>query len=536
MEDVFRDYEECYVPPFRGGEVPPAGGPDAPNLANELIREETMLLGLSVEAIDRLWRALRDPRTTLEQANTLIEILGKQWHFRAESTLFACFLLFPDPMSRWSHVEIGNYYTYSSLIHFKDLCESALLQFYSTHPQRRARALALLEEVDAKLEKPSLHKFELALTRGRRAGTYTMRIQDAQWPGCIGESGTLRFPKADVDDLREFGFERQHRSMMTEDLRHVGAILCQALKNSKLEKHLDNSMILSQREPNCMGMSLVLHFLEDTQELSALPWNALYNEKKSRFLVRDGDMIVVFRIYPKHAMPMNPWRKRRDIRLLVIRSEPPPEIRRRLASEGLGLRQLDTQAEKKTFDKGLKNWNRDSDTILRLDQVRARDEAIFEEISDHRYDYDGVHYFGHGLHHDGKGYLIFEEERGPAGPLRSGQDLLSLIGKNRNAQIATLMACQSAARSDQEEGHLSLAETLTRGGIPSVIAMQQPVRKTTAMTFSRHFYHELMRTQSIDRAFKLALASISYHTNRQDAPEWCAPVLYTRRHGLERRP
>jgi len=537
MDDLFEDDFMVYPPPFREDQETHMRGPTAANLIEQYCPENAIRQDLSMGEFDPIWGALQDPRTKLAEAYRLIEILGKQWHFRAESMLFACYLLFPDPISRWALVMIGNYYTYSSLIHFKQLCEKALLQFYSTHPLRRERARELLKEIDSRLKKPTFYKFEIGVSAPRTEGRYQMRVLNSPWPGCTGVGGRgeiLVFSRAHLETLGQFNYERQQRSIKTEELEPVGSILLGALMAGKVGKCLENSLILSQKDPQGMGMSLVLHLYEGAEGLSGLPWNALFDAQKKRFLVREGDLTVTFQIYPKNAMPLNPWRGERDVRLLVIRSEPDKEIRRKLAEEGISLRQLDTKEETENFNNGLENWNRDSDSVLRLDQVEALDDDIFREMSTHRYDYDGVHYFGHGLHDGSQGYLIFQEERGGSGPLRSGRDLLTLIGKNSNLQVVTLMACQSGVRSIHGDGNYSLAEAFTREGIPSVIAMQQPIRKTTALTFSRHFYHEMMRTQSIERGFKLAIGAISCRLDKKDAPEWSAPVMFTRRAGQER--
>lgn len=537
MDDLFEDDFMAYSPPFREDQETHMRGPTVENLINQYRPENAIRLDLSMGEFDPIWSALQDPRTKLSEAYDLIEILGKQWHFRAESMLFACYLLFPDPFSRWALVMIGNYYTYSSLIHFKQLCEKALLQFYSTHPLRRERAQKLLEEIDSRLKKPTLYRFEIGVSAPRAEGRYQMRVLSSPWPGCTGVGGrgeSLVLRKVHLELLRQFNYERQQRSIKTKDLEQVGSILLNALMAGKVGQCLENSLILSQKDPQGMGMSLVFHLYKGAEGLSALPWNVLFDAQQERFLVREGDLTVIFQIYPENAMPLNQWRGERDIRLLVIRSEPDKEIRRKLAAEGISLRQLDTKEEAENFNKGLENWNRDSDNVLRLDQVEALDEDIFREISAHRSDYDGVHYFGHGLHDGYQGYLIFQEERGARGPLRRGRDLLTLIGKNSNLQMVTLMACQSGVRSIQSDGNYSLAEAFTREGIPSVIAMQQPVRKTTALTFSRHFYHEMMRTQSIERGFKLAIGAISCRLDKKDAPEWSAPIMFTRRAGQER--
>jgi CHAT domain-containing protein len=276
-------------------------------------------------------------------------------------------------------------------------------------------------------------------------------------------------------------------------------------------------------------VALTLH-LADPQLLD-LPWSCLYDndEKKQNFLVRDCDVIIALRRLTERSA-LRPWDSSRTTRLLVIVSQPDDSIRQSLLKAGIGLVDVDTKEEKDHFTEGYKKWNRDSDQLLSIDVVSARDDQIFELMSDTRFDYDAVHYFGHCLHDGKHPYLVFEDARGPRGPLRTAQDFLNLVGKNRALQLVTLVACQSAVRTTETPVHRSLAEDLLAAGVPTVVAMQTAIRRSTGLTFARHFYHELIRTGSASTAFHKAVQAITVRPsgNLVEA-EWAAPALFIRR-------
>jgi hypothetical protein len=205
-------------------------------------------------------------------------------------------------------------------------------------------------------------------------------------------------------------------------------------------------------------------------------------------------------------------------------------MRRSLLRAGIGLVDVDTEEEKIHFSEGCKKWNRDSDRLLCVDIVHARDDKIFDLMSNNRFDYDAVHYFGHCLHDGERPYLVFEDARGPQGPLRTARDFLNLVGKNRALQLVTLVACQSAARTTGAAAHRSLAEEILAAGVPTVVAMQTAIRRSTGLTFARHFYHQLIRTGSASTAFHKAVQAITVRPPGDSVEaEWAAPAIFIRR-------
>ena len=488
-------------------------------------------LDLSAAEISELWELLKKDIISLGQAFDVIRLLGRQWHPQAEKALTDCYLKLEDPLSNWAALGLGSYYTYSTLTHVQEILTKELETHFATDPRLRSRAQEMLSEVARRLAPPKFIKLEIKIDR---ADPPPIRykaeiIRSSHFPQDEGESDIFGFSAAERSQIEDFLQTWQRRTLAETDLSKIGKLLYKRLFGGRLSNCLDNCLVCSRQDARFAGVALTLHLADPW--LLDLPWSCLYDndEKKQNFLVRDCDVTIALRRLTERSA-LRPWDRSRTTRLLVIVSQPDNSIRQSLLKAGIGLVDVDTKKEEENFCEGLKKWNRDSDRLLSIDIVHARDDRIFDFMSDNRFDYDAIHYFGHCLHDGEHPCLVFEDTRGPRGPLRTAQDFFNLVGKNRALQLVTLVACQSAVRTTGAAAYRSLAEEILAAGVPTVVAMQTAIRRSTGLTFARHFYHQLIRTESASTAFHKAVQAITVRPPGDSAEaEWAAPALFIRR-------
>jgi hypothetical protein len=489
-------------------------------------------LDLSAAEISELWELLKQDTINLDQAFDVITLLGRQWHPQAEKALTDCYLRLENPLSSWAALALGSYYTYSSLIHIQDILAKELEAHFATDPRLRSRAQEMLSEIARRLAPSEFVKLEIKIDHIDRAdasphGYKAEIIRSSHFPQDEGIDDTFSFSDTERSRVETFLQTWQVRTMSETNLSEIGALLYQKVFGGKLGKCLDNCLLRNRQDAKFVGLAFTLHLTD--RWLMGLPWSCLYQQKEQYFLVRDCDVTIALRLLTERSA-LRPWDGSRTTRLLVIRSQPDSDMRRALLQAGIGLVDVDTKEEKANFSEGLKKWNRDSDRLLCIDMIDARDDEIFKLMSDNRFDYDAVHYFGHCLHDGERPYLVFEDTRGSRGPLRTAQDFVNLVGKNRALQLVTLVACQSAVRTTGTAVHRSLADEFLAAGVPTVVAMQTAIRRSTGLTFARHFYHELIRTGSAVTAFHKAVQAITVRPpGNVVEPEWAAPAFFIRR-------
>ena len=394
----------------------------------------------------------------------------------------------------------------------------------------RSRAETMLSEIERRLAPPQFVKLEAKIggSSDHSPARYTAEIiRSSHLPQDEGQHDRFTFSDADRCKIGDFLQTWQRRTLAETDLSDIGTLLYQKLFGGRLNKCLDNCLLYSRQDARFAGVALTLHLSDPW--LLGLPWSCLYSKKGEQFLVRDCDVTIGLRLLNERSA-LRPWDGSRTTRLLVVVSQPDESIRQSLLKARIGLVDVDTKKEEDNFCEGLKKWNRDSDRLLCVDIVHARDDEIFDFMSNNRFDYDAVHYFGHCLHDGEHPYLVFEDARGPRGPLRTAEDFLNLVGKNRALQLVTLVACQSAVRTTGTAAHRSLAEDLLAAGVPTVVAMQTAIRRSTGLTFARHFYHQLICTGSASTAFHKAVQAITVRPLGEVVElEWAAPALFIRR-------
>lgn len=246
-------------------------------------------------------------------------------------------------------------------------------------------------------------------------------------------------------------------------------------------------------------------------ELSALPWEFLYDPQPDLFLAISSN-VVLSRYVVDAASFAKPMTIKPPLRVLAAFSSPPDLPALNLEQE----RALLTKATRRAVDeKRLELHFLDHTTNASL-------RSALRDTQPHVF-----HFAGHG-HFDGqRGYLLFEDEYGDATKI-SDRVLREFFEDAPDAKLAVLNACQGAAAS-AGDAFSGLAPNLVQRGLPAVVAMRYPVPDRAALIFAREFYEAL--TQPTSTAVDVAAAAgrrAIYQDLGPDGRSWGIPNVYLR--------
>jgi hypothetical protein len=142
-----------------------------------------------------------------------------------------------------------------------------------------------------------------------------------------------------------------------------------------------------------------------------------------------------------------------------------------------------------------------------------------------RAEYHAFHFIGHGGYDPRAktGALLFENANGFREPV-SAEFLRTIFQGRRSLQLAVLNACEGS-RTNPADPFAGVAQSLVRGGVAAVIAMQFEISDDAAIILSSEFYSALADGYPVDAALSEARAAV--YTGVSPV-EWAIPVLYLR--------
>lgn len=157
---------------------------------------------------------------------------------------------------------------------------------------------------------------------------------------------------------------------------------------------------------------------------------------------------------------------------------------------------------------------------------RATPDALCQKLKQANEDLKGyhlLHFAGHGFYKlmtrqppvdapVAAGLVLVKDDGQPA-YLLSGKLLKWL--QDSSIRIVVLSACQTAG----------VAQMLSAGGIPAVVAMQFPISDSAALKFSKGFYDSLTAYEPIDVCVLRGREAITYHMGK-DNPYWGVPSVF----------
>ncbi|HSR54551.1 MAG TPA: CHAT domain-containing protein [Acidobacteriota bacterium] len=158
---------------------------------------------------------------------------------------------------------------------------------------------------------------------------------------------------------------------------------------------------------------------------------------------------------------------------------------------------------------------------------RLRD-ATFEQILDKLREgkWHILHFIGHG---SSKG-LRFRTSDG--GERLVGRRDWSVVGQNAKPLRLVVLNCCDSAASSPGELFSSVAEELSRAGVPAVVGMRSLIEDRSAVIFAQWFYKDLAEGRPVDTAAASARRALFHQAGHRcfkpDPPDsiWSTPVVY----------
>jgi Tol biopolymer transport system component len=309
------------------------------------------------------------------------------------------------------------------------------------------------------------------------------------------------------------GTKRRVRRIESPDMQEIKAF-GRELFDAIFENELGDCLRLSrdQAERNRAGLRIRLRLDESGDgtgvALSDVPWEFMYDAGGDEFLCLSNTTPVVR--YQDLRQPIERLAVKPPLRLLVMISAPRDAPALDVAHEQATL----DEALRDPIEKGLITVDRMEEATLERLQRRLR-----------RNEYHIFHFIGHGGYGErGQGgVLLFENAEGRSEPV-SAEFLRTLFQNKKTLRLAVLNACEGA-RTDPTDPFAGVAQSLVRGGVAAVIAMQFEISDEAAIILSSEFYSALADGYPVDAA--LAEARTAVYT-RSSAVEWAIPVLYLR--------
>ena len=154
-----------------------------------------------------------------------------------------------------------------------------------------------------------------------------------------------------------------------------------------------------------------------------------------------------------------------------------------------------------------------------------------EHLKERKHWYHIVHCDMHGGFTDSGGFLVFESGRKQ--PQNISAEQISALLSDLDIPVVVLNACRSGMLDESAcDPFASVAASLVKSGIVSVVAMSHSLFVSGAQVFVPTFYHQLFETGSVAEAVyagrrrMLTNPSQLCPRGRFDLEDWIVPVLY----------
>lgn len=253
----------------------------------------------------------------------------------------------------------------------------------------------------------------------------------------------------------------------------------------------------------------VLRFPREAISLAALPWELSWDIDRNQAILIRGNTIDSCERYIDIDMaipPPLPGGQRPHLLALAPVYNIPDDIRQSERAARLETWERLQQDNKITYDEISPLTMRKLNNYLLKMPARP----------------DVIHFFGHGIYRNGKGYLLFDTDAGGR-DLVSAERLASVLG---DVRLVVIHACQSAMIDTEGSLLTGVAPALSME-TGAVVAMQLTVRIESAMRFSEVFYDELLsKGRSLQDS--VARARQILYSESGDGSSWYVPTLYIR--------
>jgi hypothetical protein len=290
----------------------------------------------------------------------------------------------------------------------------------------------------------------------------------------------------------------------TKPLKDFGAKLYNAVFQSELRETLLRSISLTSTQG--AGLRLRLR-LTDAPELADLPWEFLYDDRRSRFLAQSRRTPLVR--YLDLPDPPYPLTVDGPLRLLVMVSSP------------TAYPKLDVEQEWCLLNEALTEQLAEGQVIV--ERLKANMGMLRQRLR--REAFHIIHFIGHGYFRSDwrTGVLVMEDADGRPHEV-TGEEFGGLLNEYDPTRLAVLNACEGA-RNDASDPFAGVAQSLIQQGLPAVVAMQYEITDDAAVILARELYGAIADGLQLEAALAEARGAIRDEGN---PTEWGTPVLYSR--------
>lgn len=353
--------------------------------------------------------------------------------------------------------------------------------------------------------------FNLLLSTSREG--YQARVLNSPAGGAstsfnlpVANQERIQFTKWLVQQPREIKLSEEANLSTEVNLEELGQELWTAVFKDGIKRCFETSLALANSQNQ--GLRISLRIAEDAPELSALPWEYLYDPRKESFVFLSTKTHLVR--YLEVDSPVQSLQVDLPLRLLLVTSSPQDHPALNIEEEW----QLLSEALKDLKHRGLVDYER-------LDHVTLDSlQDTLQTFKPHIF-----HYIGHGYFDEEEqdGGLLFEDND-YKGEFVSSTKLTTALKDHNTLRLILLNACNGARTPTTVlDPFAGTAQRLVKAGLPAVLAMQFKISDQSAIKFSQEFYEAVALAYPIDAALAVARKSISYQNS-----EWGTPVLFMR--------
>ncbi|HPM79585.1 MAG TPA: GNAT family N-acetyltransferase [Candidatus Anammoximicrobium sp.] len=331
-----------------------------------------------------------------------------------------------------------------------------------------------------------------------RRGTLRLNVKDASF--------VLQLMAMENAVLRTASKTRRLDAPEATGVRAFGQRLFEALFSSGMLALYEKTRQTAEQT----GRTVRLQLRVGPQELSALPWEFLYDARRDRYLCLDGNTPLIR--YISSDVRLDPLEVTPPLRVLGMAASPP------------GCAALDLAEEQELVERAVSELKASG----RLELVWLT-KCTWRQLQHHlRSDkpWHVLHFIGHGGYDTSRqeGLLVLEGEQPGTSDTLTVSSLADLLLPHRSLRLVFLNSCDGG-REDANPEASGTATTLVRRGIPAVLAMQYAISDRAAIEFSRSFYEALADGVPVDRA--VSDSRVAVKTALRDSLEWGTPVLFT---------
>ena len=287
-------------------------------------------------------------------------------------------------------------------------------------------------------------------------------------------------------------------------VRAAGEGLFHWLVGEPIKTHLRLAWDRAHRD----GEGLRLRLCIDSPEISAWPWETLYDsERDHSFAASTTTPLVRYFDQANHLNGLTQPQAELPLHLLLVLPF---------------MADLDLARERAGVELVASSFTTDLRVHALHGIVRRTDLADALLTAD----YEIVHFSGHSASVDGRGYVALNTRDGRPDWIYSGA-LVQLVRSHKPIRLIVLNTCGITSGEDGR-AFQGLAPQLVRSGVPAVVTMQFPITDEVAATFAQEFYKRLCVGEDagqVDVAVAYARGMLAaLHPGDQS---WIAPVLYT---------